>query len=280
MSHGMACTQCKAGHHDDCTWADCYCPCTPPIAQPPVEAPGKARDLLDKNQIYCPKHGLVDAIFYARHLCPMSDCEHEAPCTQLVREVVGNPTEGEERMASGLRRWCEAFQALIPEEAKERVEAQIEGLRAGKDAALNAALEARAKVKELEGEVSRLREVARELDECFQKNILQSYGTRGSVARNALREVLGAGDDPEKGEPRMICNECQKEGLQSKVFPGHGSCTLMGVYVFFDEGGKKHVHDPNITTMGYSCSNGHKWAEKERRTCWCEASQVDQEGTP
>lgn len=35
-----------------------------------------------------------------------------------------------ERMAEGIRQWCEAFQALVPQEAKEREDAKVAALQA------------------------------------------------------------------------------------------------------------------------------------------------------
>ncbi len=67
----------------------------------------------------------------------------------------------------------------------------------------------------------------------------------------------------------MKCPKCQKEGKESKVFPHGSSTTLMHSQPFYDEKGKYHDHDPNITTSQYSCSNGHRWTEKNNSICWC-----------
>lgn len=46
-----------------------------------------------------------------------------------------------------------------------------------------------------------LRDAAEEIDECFQTNVIQSYGTRGSKARDALRLALvGTGAQPAGGD--------------------------------------------------------------------------------
>lgn len=67
----------------------------------------------------------------------------------------------------------------------------------------------------------------------------------------------------------MICPQCRKEGLKSKVYPGGGSTTLMYCQPFYDEGGKYHHHDSNTTRYNYSCSNGHEWVEYSKGSCWC-----------
>jgi hypothetical protein len=67
----------------------------------------------------------------------------------------------------------------------------------------------------------------------------------------------------------MICSECKKVGKKSKVYSGASSSTLMHCQPFYDEDGKYHNHDMNITTTNYSCSNGHSWQEHYRSSCWC-----------
>ncbi len=39
----------------------------------------------------------------------------------------------------------------------------------------------------------------------------------------------------------MICEECKKQGLKSRVTPGHGSSTAMYCAPFYDEDGKYHA---------------------------------------
>jgi len=59
----------------------------------------------------------------------------------------------------------------------------------------------------------------------------------------------------------MKCPECVKLGAKSLVYPGICSSTLMYCPPYYDEEGNLHIHDGNITTCQYSCSNGHKWSE-------------------
>ena len=65
----------------------------------------------------------------------------------------------------------------------------------------------------------------------------------------------------------MKCPACAKQGLESVVTPGIGLCTAAYYIPFHDEDGNYHHHDENLTTTGYSCSNGHKWTESEKESC-------------
>lgn len=67
----------------------------------------------------------------------------------------------------------------------------------------------------------------------------------------------------------MICEECNSQGLKSKVYPGAVMCTAMGYQTYYDEQGKLHTHDPNITTESFHCSNNHSWSRKQSGSCWC-----------
>jgi hypothetical protein len=67
----------------------------------------------------------------------------------------------------------------------------------------------------------------------------------------------------------MICPYCKEAGQTSRVFPQGGSRTLMYCQPFYDEQGKHHSHDSNITKAMYKCSNGHIWDVTTRGSCWC-----------
>lgn len=67
----------------------------------------------------------------------------------------------------------------------------------------------------------------------------------------------------------MICPECEKENKKSIVVEEGSSKTLMACLPFFDTNGDKHLHDSNIITTKYRCSNGHCWIEKKSGECWC-----------
>lgn len=45
------------------------------------------------------------------------------------------------------------------------------------------------------------------------------------------------------------------------------STTLMAVDSYWDEDGREHYHDRNVTTTGYFCSRGHRWATKTSPVC-------------
>lgn len=67
----------------------------------------------------------------------------------------------------------------------------------------------------------------------------------------------------------MICPECKKQELKSKVYTGPGLTTLMWCPPFYDEDGKFHNHDGNTTTTPMNCSNGHNWTHESIGSCWC-----------
>lgn len=67
----------------------------------------------------------------------------------------------------------------------------------------------------------------------------------------------------------MICEECKKQGLKSKVFDKGSSTTYVAYLPFYDEDGKEHHHDANTITTAYKCSNGHIWETKTTGSCWC-----------
>ena len=79
----------------------------------------------------------------------------------------------------------------------------------------------------------------------------------------------------------MICPECKKQGLKSKVYPGTGWTTLMYCPPFYDEEGRLHNHDRNTTTTNPSCSNGHHWVDESIGSCWCgwPDEEIDDEDT-
>jgi len=67
----------------------------------------------------------------------------------------------------------------------------------------------------------------------------------------------------------MICPKCKEDGLESFVFEGSSTIALMGCFVYYDKEGNRHIHDPNIITTHYTCSNGHSWVEQTKNKCWC-----------
>lgn len=57
----------------------------------------------------------------------------------------------------------------------------------------------------------------------------------------------------------MICEKCKDLGLRSKLFEGASYRTAVMGGNFYDEAGRRHIHDPNTTTTDYSCSQGHRF---------------------
>lgn len=67
----------------------------------------------------------------------------------------------------------------------------------------------------------------------------------------------------------MKCPTCESEGRTSYVYPGGMTVTAMYCPSFYDEDGRYHNHDSNISTARYSCSNGHAWTVSTTGSCWC-----------
>jgi hypothetical protein len=70
----------------------------------------------------------------------------------------------------------------------------------------------------------------------------------------------------------MICEKCNELGLTSKLFLDGGcSVTCIGINGYYDDTGKYHYHDSNITTISFKCSNGHYGTIKstDSSSCGC-----------
>jgi hypothetical protein len=80
----------------------------------------------------------------------------------------------------------------------------------------------------------------------------------------------------------MRCPECERAGRahtfhQERVPPGPILMTeersraeaskRTGVDIFWDERGKKHVHDHEVRTWVYRCSNGHAYKQTAMSAC-------------
>lgn len=67
----------------------------------------------------------------------------------------------------------------------------------------------------------------------------------------------------------MICPACQRSAQKSKVYV-HGSYTTAAHHPgYYDEDGRYHNHDPNLTTTAYRCTKGHEWTTVAGGKCWC-----------
>lgn len=67
----------------------------------------------------------------------------------------------------------------------------------------------------------------------------------------------------------MTCQTCSKEGLKSTLEVEYEGVTSLVIRKFYDEEGKEHIHDNNIYTNSYRCSNGHQILKLETKPCWC-----------
>ena len=67
----------------------------------------------------------------------------------------------------------------------------------------------------------------------------------------------------------MICDQCRKEGKKSTLICGPSTTTLIYCSPFYDEEGKLHHHDSNVTMSSYTCSNGHTFSLNSSGSCWC-----------
>jgi hypothetical protein len=54
------------------------------------------------------------------------------------------------------------------------------------------------------------------------------------------------------------CSVCLLAGERSTVTGGMCSSTLLAVIGHYDEDGRYHSTDPNVTTCSHTCSRGHQ----------------------
>lgn len=76
-------------------------------------------------------------------------------------------------------------------------------------------------------------------------------------------------DDEDDCPVRVTITECPGCAEPSEVYLENVEATTMGYAPFYDKDGRYHTHDPNRHTRYYRCSNGHKWKEKTKISCWC-----------
>ena len=69
-------------------------------------------------------------------------------------------------------------------------------------------------------------------------------------------------------QPKLVpgrCPFCVKLGWKSNVdTPIWCTSTAMAWRTYYDESGKFHSDNPNIITISYSCSQGHRWVQRKR----------------
>jgi len=66
-----------------------------------------------------------------------------------------------------------------------------------------------------------------------------------------------------------ICPFCAREGRKSQLRPGISFKTAMYFAPYYDEEGKYHFHDGNMTTTDFGCSNGHRFDYRRKGYCSC-----------
>lgn len=65
----------------------------------------------------------------------------------------------------------------------------------------------------------------------------------------------------------MICPTCKDSDQKSTVRHLWSYTTLLWSNPWYDDEGNYHSHDPNRTTSGFRCSNGHEIRIKGRSPC-------------
>lgn len=73
----------------------------------------------------------------------------------------------------------------------------------------------------------------------------------------------------------MKCPQCEAEGVTSIVYELGCRTTLISSLPFYDEAGKRHVHDRNRETCEYVCGKGHQFAVNVPHECWCGWKQAE-----
>ncbi len=71
------------------------------------------------------------------------------------------------------------------------------------------------------------------------------------------------------GDERILCPTCVEQNLRSVVYEGGSKVRLSYCPPFFDEQGRKHLHDTNYRPRSFRCSKGHSWVERKPNACWC-----------
>ena len=67
----------------------------------------------------------------------------------------------------------------------------------------------------------------------------------------------------------MRCPTCVETGRRSRVAAGVTTSTSVFCQPFFDEDGRRHVHDTNVHATRHVCTRGHSFEVTERGHCWC-----------
>lgn len=65
----------------------------------------------------------------------------------------------------------------------------------------------------------------------------------------------------------MICKECVAAQQKSRVYSGGSFRTAAAYETYWDEDGRRHFHDGNVTTSYFRCDNGHTWEQRTMVAC-------------
>lgn len=65
----------------------------------------------------------------------------------------------------------------------------------------------------------------------------------------------------------MICPHCRAENQRSVVEVVRSTSGTEPKQHFFDEDGQEHFHNPNVYVTEFTCSNGHRFAERSSYQC-------------
>ena len=60
------------------------------------------------------------------------------------------------------------------------------------------------------------------------------------------------------------CHVCMALGLESGLYGGWGTTTLVAAISYYDEKGEYHYCDPNTTTTYWKCGRGHSFSVSSR----------------
>lgn len=65
----------------------------------------------------------------------------------------------------------------------------------------------------------------------------------------------------------MTCPECEAKNKTSTVYQRSSTRTDMGFKASAPGPGGPHLHDPNIITDAFECTNGHRFKRESRIPC-------------
>lgn len=104
----------------------------------------------------------------------------------------------------------------------------------------------------------------------FGEGLVSTYATTELLA--GLLDYLDERDAEQAQrlhDERVVCETCRVDGSKSTVRIVGGTTTAVGVVRFYDEEGRFHDHDSNVTRLTYRCSRGHSWDDARKPSCWC-----------